>query len=52
MNSAGKICFMCGSDDFRWIEVDQTSGITYCQCRDCGWEDIIVNCAIGGEDNE
>ena len=44
MNDHGKICCMCGSEEFRWIEVDRLSGITYCQCRYCGWEDVIVNC--------
>lgn len=39
-----KVCFMCGSVDFKFLEIDFKSGITYFQCRDCGWEDVIINC--------
>jgi len=48
----GKVCFMCGSQDFKWVSVDHEAGITYCQCRDCGWEDVIINCETQEENHE
>jgi hypothetical protein len=38
----GKVCFVCGASEFKYMVIDHEAGITYYQCRDCGWEDIIV----------